>query len=454
MTLAQAGSMHRTQSLFSIPFTLILACSDGTSSTGSAEPAALRKPPTSPDDAGTPNPTVEPKNPDSGAGLPPPGTMRSPERMPAVPPAADKEDATAMDDMDAGLDMGSKDAGSQDMGSGGDGGTQTDAGGAVPSGSDAATESRDGGDPDVPAVQVGPHFDLPPLTTARLETLVSPEALPATENGAFLDDGRFFVAAAAGIYEIRAAGDGYEATLLVQSPGCVFGGLTSRGAKLYTPCTDLIALTGELMVLDPDREDPVVSRAPFETEAGAHYNGMAFGPDEALYLSNSLSANTPDPAVIRLVIVEEDPLRFTQTPFLQGGATQATSGGTFPNGIRFARDTMYFVRGADVVAVPLDPGQRTAELKVVYEADGAFPVIDDFELTDGRLWLTEFGVLRALGLPGQSQLVVTDLTGDVQFEMDLPFIGSSTIASAGPLFGSCILLTSYMNGGLYRVVFE
>jgi hypothetical protein len=48
----------------------------------------------------------------------------------------------------------------------------------------------------------GHHFELPPATTARLETLVTPSQLGISERGAFIDDGRFFVLGGEGIYEI------------------------------------------------------------------------------------------------------------------------------------------------------------------------------------------------------------------------------------------------------------
>jgi hypothetical protein len=116
---------------------------------------------------------------------------------------------------------------------------------------------------------------------------------------------------------------------------------------------------------------------------------------------------------------------------------------------------LYLVRGADVVAVPLGPYQPGAALNVVYEVDNELAIIDDFDIGDERMWLTQFNSFRALGLGGESKLVVTDLLGKVQFSMDLPFTASSSVVSAGTLFGpGCILLTSYFDGGLYRVTFE
>lgn len=303
-------------------------------------------------------------------------------------------------------------------------------------------------------------FELPPAGKARLTTLVPPKQLGISENAVFNSEGRFFVAGGDGIYEIVRGEepDTYAAVLFAPNPGCSFGGLTARGARLYAPCTNSVSFTGELIVFDPARSQPLVSRAAIVTESIAHFNGMAFGPDGALYLSNSLALDSVDPAVVRLEILEEEPLRFMQSAFIAASRSDGPAdagGGTTPNGIRFHEQTMFLVRGPDVVAVPVDLASPDAALSVVYTAQGTLPTIDDFDIGDGRMWLTEFGALSLLGVPGESRLVVTDLEGDRQFAMDLPFIASSTIVSLDPLFGQpCIIVTSFFDGGLYRVTFE
>lgn len=302
-----------------------------------------------------------------------------------------------------------------------------------------------------------PRFLLPPATTARLETLVPPAKLANSENAAFTADGRFFVAGAEGIYEIE-GGPNYTAVLMFPNPGCVFGGVTSRGARLYAPCTSFETLTADLIVLEPARHAVFVSRAPIVTKNSAHFNGSAFGPDGALYLSNSLAVDSSDPAVVRLEFLGEEPLRFMQSTFVESsvsGAPADSGGGFFPNGVRFHGDTLYLVRGPDVAAAPLGPYEPGAVLELAYKVDNDLAIIDDFDIGDERMWLTQFNTLRALGLGGESKLVVTDLVGNVQFSMDLPFTASSTVVSAGTRFGpACILLTSYFDGGLYRVTFE
>ena len=307
----------------------------------------------------------------------------------------------------------------------------------------------------------GPLFELPPGGRAKLETLIPPTQLGPTENAVFIPDGRFFVVGAEGIYEItrsEAEPTTYSAPLFIENPGCLFGGITALDAKLYAACTDQESFTGELIVYDPSKAEPLVGRAPIQSESLAHFNGMAFGPDGALYLSNSLAVDSADASVVRVEIQQEQPLQLTQRDFIVASRSAGPAnvgGGSFPNGIRFHGDTMYLVRGADVVAVPVAAMQPDAPLDIVYTPAGVLQTIDDFDIADERMWLTQFSAFRALGLPGNSELVVTDLQGDSLFAMELPFVASSTVVSVAELFGPpCILVTSFFDGGLYRVTFE
>jgi hypothetical protein len=318
---------------------------------------------------------------------------------------------------------------------------------------DAATDAR-APDAETPT---GPHCVLPPATPPHLETLVSPDGLPSSENGAFTDDGRLFVIGGSNLYEIVGGPSAFRAEVFAKGDACIFGGLTARGRRLYAACTSLWSLTGDLFVYEPTRAQSLVGRAHIESTSFTHFNGMAFGPDGALYLSDSLGTSDPSPSVVRLEILEEQPLRLVQTAFVAAISSDRpanTGGGDFPNGIRFAGDVMYLVRGADVVAVPVGLHDPKAELKVAYAADGSLRTIDDFDIGDGRMWLTEFESLRSIGLPGESLMVVTDLQGHVEFKIDLPFVGSSTIISASAPFGPSILLTSFFDGGLYRLTFD
>lgn len=312
------------------------------------------------------------------------------------------------------------------------------------------------------APSMGPTLQLPPRAMARFETLVAPAQLGSSENAVFNSEGRFFVAGGEGIYEItRSASEPptYTAGLWVPNPaGCLFGGITARGVRLFAPCTNSESFTVDLMVFDPTKSQPIVGRAPIVTKSAAHFNGMAFGPDGGLYLSNSLAVDSPDPAVVRLEIEEEEPLQFTQKAFVAASRSDGPAnvgGGSFPNGVRFHGDTMYLVRGGDVAAVPITFDPPDAPLTIVYTAQGTLPTIDDFDIGDDRMWLTQFGAFRVLGLPDDSQMVVTDLHGAKVFAMDLPIIGSSTVWSNMALFGApCIIVTSFFDGGLYRVTFE
>lgn len=377
--------------------------------------------------------------------------------MPADGPAHPGEKPTSEPPAGPGPTPGN-DAGADDS-------PAMDAGEWIDGGSVDGVDAGDGGDMAAPDADAGepppklePHFELPPATKARLDTLITPAVISASENGAFTEDGRFFLVGGEGIYEITGGPDKFDAELFVPTPGCLFGGITSRGARLYAPCTHEDTFKGELFVYEPGRAEPLVGHAPIASKNNTHFNGSGFGPDGALYMSNSLAVGTGDAAVVRFEILQEEPLKFEQSDFIAGskqGDAPDEGAGNFPNGVRFAGDTMYFVRGVDIVKAPLPRAKPDAPLELVYSAKPLLPDIDDFDIGDGRMWICEFSSLRVLGLPGDSFLTVTDLDGNVEFQLDLPFVASSAIVAGDSLFGpASILITSVFSGGLYRVTFE
>ena len=103
------------------------------------------------------------------------------------------------------------------------------------------------------------------------------------------------------------------------------------------------------------------------------------------------------PAVIRLEILQEEPLKFTQTPFVAASPANGPAnvgGGQFPNGIRFHGDTMYLVRGPDIVAVPVGLDRPDAPLETAYKPADDLSFIDDFDIVDlsGIQLLEELGI--------------------------------------------------------------
>jgi len=215
---------------------------------------------------------------------------------------------------------------------------------------------------------------------------------------------------------------------------------------------------GELVVLEPARAEPLVGRASIPTEGAPLLNGSAFGKDGALYISNTLAA-APDPAVVRVEILSEEPLELACTALLSAGMTGANGevgGGDLANGIRFLDDTMYYVRGAELATVEIAPNGTGSTPRVIYTREGGSGFLDDFDIGDGKLWIAESGALGFLGVDNdESSLMVTDLRGEPLFKLPLPFIPSSMVFAIDTMFGpASILITSFYNGGLYRVTFE
>ena len=312
--------------------------------------------------------------------------------------------------------------------------------------------------------------EVVPLLPGRrftVEPLLSPERMPSSENGALTSSGRFFVAAAGPplyyILEVVRGPVRYETVTIVEDTECVFGGLVASGDALYSVCTGTgqgDAARSQLLHIAFDENDtPRVTRTFLEGTPGlTHYNGMEVGPDGSLYLSNSLAGFSQDPAVMRVRVRQTDPFVIEQTPYVQPDVLTArpNNGGLlFPNGLRILGDSLLLVRGVDVVEMPLLSTGTVQAVTPIYVGPG-MPTIDDFTIAYGHMWLAivnDWSVLSRTLAP--SWLVVTDLEGTTERQIDLPFIPSSTTMTDGELFGPrALIVTSYFDGGLYRVVWS
>ena len=296
----------------------------------------------------------------------------------------------------------------------------------------------------------------------EIDTLFDGEVLPQTENAVYTDNGRFYTTSADKIYEVTSDSGNLNYSLIAQGimngKACQFGGMTDRGNLLYAVCmqTEGLNSSGELVRIDPsngqmDRVDFPVAQKIF------HLNGMDFGPDGALYISNSGALLTGGTAIYRVNILSESPLRISHSAFLDAsklGEDFDDGGGLFPNGIRFEGNTMFFARGVKLVKTQLQDGGH-GPLQEVYRTQGV-AVIDDFTIVEGHIFLAQanlLGLIDPNGFP--SKLVVTDLNGDVKGETKLPVIPSSTSARRDTIFGDeSVIITSFFNGGLHRVTVD
>jgi len=331
---------------------------------------------------------------------------------------------------------------------------------------DAATSPDDGGtESDAAAEPDGGDAGEPPMGP-EVEELIAPELMPVSERAVYTDDGRFFVAGGEVLYEVVADGDGFEAIELLRED-CTLGGLIDHGNLLYAACVTAAAsdnpfvpsLTSvELLQIDPGGDgEPDVQRVDFGADPLPQLNGMEFGPDDALYVSNSTSSLLGGSAVFRVEITSEDPFSIEVSELVAQSDDYAA-----PNGLRVDDDELYFATGLTLARMLIDddgtPGAPETLLTVGENplTDG---VVDDLDLGPDRIYIARVAGPDVLALQASeedheyaSQLVITDRDGTEIQALTLDFIPSGAVAPRAEPFGDdAIVVTSYFNGGLYRI---
>lgn len=151
----------------------------------------------------------------------------------------------------------------------------------------------------------------PPAASVRADSLcvadacghiIDIAAVPDAENTLVTPDGRVFVSGGTGVFEIVAAGSGYAAQP-IHDEACNFTGLALRGDVLYANC-----FSGSLYAT---RLSATPRLQKIHDYGLAATNGLAAGPDGALYLTNGPLATSalPDPRIVRVWPDATDPFR-------------------------------------------------------------------------------------------------------------------------------------------------
>jgi hypothetical protein len=128
-------------------------------------------------------------------------------------------------------------------------------------------------------------------TAARIFTASD---LPNSENIAFTEDGRQFVALATSsnsrIVEVTQSDSGYQATTLQTGQGCMFSGLTAKNNMLYAGCSVGTSNTGSVKLYQIDPDDPD-RYSPIELDKTmvSYANGMTLDNQGNLLISNSFA---------------------------------------------------------------------------------------------------------------------------------------------------------------------
>jgi hypothetical protein len=225
--------------------------------------------------------------------------------------------------------------------------------------------------------------------------------IPDAENLLFTDSGRLFVSGGENVYEIhRGEGGALQAEPLSATP-CNFTGLAIRADTLYAGCFD-----GQLYAAPLSA---VTTLAAITALGIAAPNGMAVGPDDALYIVNGPLATTalPDPRILRVAFAETDPLRISAID------TWLDQGLLTPNGLQ-AHDGAFYLTDNSLPEVAVvrripwtaeGPGTVTTvaqflgvpdDLSLMPTDEGVFLLVPDFALGGLRLFAPDGTLLGAL----------------------------------------------------------
>lgn len=188
--------------------------------------------------------------------------------------------------------------------------------------------------------------------------------LPSAENLLFSDDGRLFVSATGGVYEITRDAAGAFSAAKITADGCTGGlGLAIVREHLYAVCSGGLLYGGALTAA------PMLTEL-FAMEGMCIANGMVDGPDGNLYVVDEpLQLCEPDPKVIRLTISPADPLQINgQETWVQGSPLGQLHLGLdnvlrFPNGIQRKGNRFFGTDGGSIYAVDFLPDGSAGDVE-------------------------------------------------------------------------------------------
>ncbi len=231
--------------------------------------------------------------------------------------------------------------------------------------------------------------------------------IPAAENQIFTPDGRLFISAGSGLYEITKDGNGAFAAGLITDE-CGFTGMAIIGDILYVNCG-----TGAFYAA---RLEPTLQlQQIFTIEGMCISNGMAAGPDGNLYVVDEpLNVNPPancvppDPKIVRLNVDPADPFHILgQEVWVQGSPAGLLFLGLnnvlrFPNGLVSQGNRFFGTDGGSVYRVDMMPDGSAGKVELLFWEATAH---DDLGLAGDALVVTDFFKGRIFLLSQEGELL-------------------------------------------------
>lgn len=334
------------------------------------------------------------------------------------------------------------------------------------------------------------------FTTAcsyQLDTVIPTSHIRLTENTVIADNGRFFMTGSARssqslIFEVVKDGQqNFHATPFLtgtidyfvndhhRTLPCNYGSIIAQGNILYASCVyngkkpnkyPQGRSTKFLHRINLDL-DPSHSEFLLKAELPAIFkpflaNGIAFDRHGSLYISNSASLLTSDPAIIKIDIHVGNGMSLTTIDWLAPSSILKFfgEGGIFPNGIQIRPsfkhpeiDTLYYSRGISLVKMDITPTGHD-KVKIVYRSP-VYNFIDGFSIYGDKIAMTEFNTFELFSqTPGTVTLIsiLPEHEGIVLASEKLNFIPSGITYAKNSIFGeNAFLLGSFYQGGLRRI---
>ena len=298
--------------------------------------------------------------------------------------------------------------------------------------------------------------------------LVDPSIMAESENGVFMDNGRYFVAGSSGIQEVKSYTDnssncqqdssGKTVCTLVEANlngnQCFYSSLTTDNYYLYATCTvwkdGLLGTFQEpeyaafLRILPGSSQaDQVIVH---EFDQPVWYNGMTMLDNDSILMTQSVSSQgSGNSAIVKLDITNQLTADFTISDWLPSSIFYLN-----PNGVKYENGYVYFVGGQNLFRIPVRWNQ-TAGIPILMYQTTVNEMLDDFTIVGDWLAIAEVALINGTGT---NNVTFVHKHGWISpFKVFTGFLQLSSLAvDPGTLtYAGDLIGTSYYQGGLYRI---